>query len=736
MLREKSESPGAAGPSQQQIDDLLRLFQRGHFESTVDQARTLAQRFPGSPVLWNILGAGYGALRRPADAETAFRKSTDLNPTSYAAYRNLGGACQQQGKLDAAIEAFGQACAIKPDDPEAHFNLAKVHQQKGNLDRAVDAFGRFLAIRPDHVETHIVLGNLFKQLDRPDRAIEAYRQAIALKPDYFEVYANLGAALQLQGDLTGALDTYRQALVIKPDYAQAHYNIGVVLNEQGKVEEAIEAYRKALSFEPNYPEAHNNLGTALHDQGDTEGAIDAFRKALSISPDYAQAHNNMGVALKEQDKLDEAVSAFGEAISSKPDYAEAHNNLSVALKELGRFEEAVEASSRALSIRPGYPEAHYNMGVALNEQGKLDDAIEAYRQAISGIPDYFDAYNNMATALHDRGHLTQAVEAYGKALSIKPDSAEAKFNLAFLQLFQGDIQSGFELYEFRCQRKKATVRPARPQFAWNGESPLKGMRFFVFDEQGIGDTFQFVRYLPLLADRGADVSFKTKAKLHRILQSSHLQARLVSETLVDDQIDYEAPLMSLPHLLGTRLDTIPAPGPYLHADPGKVESWGKVFDGNRFRIGICWQGSTQKIDVGRSFPLSLFEGISKIPDIDLVSLHKGAGESQLDTIPFDVMGLGADFDAGPDAFVDCAAVMMNCDLIVTSDTAVAHLAGALGRPTWLALKHVPDWRWMKDRTDCPWYPTMVLYRQQTRGDWGSVFARMEQDLRGMIGRRS
>ena len=234
--------------------------------------------------------------------------------------------------------------------------------------------------------------------------------------------------------------------------------------------------------------------------------------------------------------------------------------------------------------------------------------------------------------------------------------------------------------------------------------------------------------LPLLEQEGADVTFKVKQVLHTILQTMGCNFNLSKSYPEEKKIDFETPLMSLPNLFNTDLKSIPASIPYLYADRDRTKTWGYRLSKDKFKIGICWQGSKSKIDVGRSFPLSSFKNISKLRNIELISLHKGEGEDQISYIDFDVTTLGPDFDEGQDAFIDTAAVMMNCDLIITSDTAVAHLSGALGCPTWVALKYVPDWRWMLDRSDSPWYPTMTLYRQKTVGNWVSVFEEIKHDL--------
>jgi len=293
---------------------------------------------------------------------------------------------------------------------------------------------------------------------------------------------------------------------------------------------------------------------------------------------------------------------------------------------------------------------------------------------------------------------------------------------------QGEFQKGLELFEWRLKKKDFGVRLPRDELSWDGSKAIEGKQFVIYEEQGLGDIIQFCRYLPLLEQKGAKITFKVKQKLHTLLYTLDCNVVLTESFPNEKKINFEAPLMSLPYLFKTNLETIPEMASYLSADHLKVVSWGKRLSKDKFKIGICWQGSKNKIDVGRSFPLSLFEGISGLPNVELISLHKGEGEEQIKEIKFDLTNLGDDFDAGDDAFIDTAAVMANCDLIITSDTAIAHLSGALGCQTWVALKHSPDWRWMLDRNDSPWYPTMTLYRQKQRGNWKYVFDEMKQDL--------
>ena len=315
---------------------------------------------------------------------------------------------------------------------------------------------------------------------------------------------------------------------------------------------------------------------------------------------------------------------------------------------------------------------------------------------------------------------------------MKPNYAEAYYSLSFSYNLKGDLDKGFRLYEWRLREKRFIARTPRNHLTWDGKKSVFGKKFFVYEEQGLGDIIQFTRYLLLLKKKGAEVTFKVKRKMHALLKTLDEDIILVESDPDQNNINFETPLMSLPFLFKTNLNSIPSMNAYLYADHKKVKSWRVCLTKGAFKVGICWQGSKAKIDLGRSFPLKLFKNISMLPNIELISLHKGEGENQIEDINFNLTTFSDDFDAGQNAFVDTAAIMMNCDLIITSDTATAHLAGALGCPTWIALKKVPDWRWMMEINNCPWYKNIKLYRQNERDNWKSVFEIIKKDLETLI----
>lgn len=540
-------------------------------------------------------------------------------------------------------------------------------------------------------------------------------------------------ALYRQGQVAEARAVCEALLTITPRNVHLLTLLGATQMQQRNFAAAANSFKSAITYRPRQPNLYNNLGVALLNLNAFDQSIAALQQAIRFNPEFAQAYNNLGKALKQKGQLVSAAESFRKAVVLNPVLADAHNNLGEVLRAQGVLEEALEAYHKALMVQPKSPELYYNIGKVFMEEDRLEAAQEAYQKSISLNPQLAEVHNNLAITLKRKGQLKAAISAYDRALTINPELADAREGKAFTALLQGKLLTGFELMEARMYKKdNLKTRPPRPGLIRDKAQSLQKAHILVYAEQGLGDTLQFCRYLPLLEARGAKVTFQVTSKLHNILCTLDCQTLFVETLPPSDCIDFEIPLMSLPYHLDTDLDSVPASTAYLNASVEKLELWRGRLTGSRFNIGICWQGGTSKIDTGRSFPLALFAPLAALPRVELVSLHKGAGEDQLTGIDFNVTYLGPDFDIGESAFSDTAAVMQACDLIITSDTSVAHLAGALGCPTWVALKSIPDWRWMMERTDSPWYPAMTLYRQKIRGDWGSVFEDMERDLSALL----
>ena len=618
------------------------------------------------------------------------------NPNHFDAL-HLSGLIAYQGKnLDDALGLFGRAIRIKTSFAPLHSNYGLALQALGRLEEAVASYGKAIKLNPNFAEAYTNRGVALKELGRWDEALASYDKAIRVKPDYAEAYVNRAHALKELKRPDEALASYDMALTIKPGHAENHLSRGVVLRELKRLDEAILSFEMAISIAPNYAEAHFNLGVALHESGRPEEALPSYEKAISLKPDYATAYDSHGIALQALDRRDEALASFRMAIKVKPDYAEGHLNLGVALSKNKQHQQAITLFDQAISLKQDYAEAHFFRGIAFKDMKRFDDALENYEKAISIKPDYVDANWNKCLALLGQGRFAQA----------------------------------WKLYEWRKKTKERLGDRTFPGPLWVEGQDLSGKTLLVHWEQGFGDTIQFCRYVARLHETGARVLFAPQKKLRRLMESLDGAFEFVDENDPALVFDYHVPLLSLPLAFNADLSNIPGQAPYLKADEDRVARWRSVIGTQGFRIGICWQGSVGKIDAGRSFSVNQFHALSQIPGLRLISLHKGGGESQLDTLPpgMVVETLGEDFDAGPDAFADTAAAMRCCDLVISSDTSVAHLAGALGVRSFVALQFVPDWRWLFDRPDCPWYPTMRLFRQPSEGDWDSVFAEIKTTL--------
>jgi tetratricopeptide (TPR) repeat protein len=544
----------------------------------------------------------------------------------------------------------------------------------------------------------------------------------------FEEALNLHRA----GRLDEAEKLYLKVLEAQPDHFNSFRLLGVIDDQRGNHEAAVRHIDAALKINPNFAEAFNSRGNALKKMQRWDEALASYDQAIALNPGYAGAFNNRGTALHKLKRIDEALGSFDQAIALNPDYAVAFNNRGNALKEIGRLDEALASYDQAIALKPDYADAFKNRGTLLQELWRLDEALVSYDQAIALKPDYAEVFNNRGSALHHLKRLDEALTSYDRAIALKPDFANAIVNRGMTRLLFGRFQEGWPDFEWRwaangLPRKQPQINAP----VWQGED-LAGRRIAVYAEQGLGDVIQFARYLPRLAELGADVAFLAPAKLVRLLRTLPSKVGVVSSIDGAEPFDFQCALMSLPFWSGTELSSIPDEVPYLNSERDLVARWAHQLGHHGFKIGIAWQGKPDSmLDRGRSIALAEFVPLSWLPGVRLISLQKNHGLDQLASLPAgtNVEILSDEFDSGPDAFIDTAAVMANLDLIITSDTSIAHLAGALGRPTWVVLSYVPDWRWLLDQEDCPWYPTMRLFRQRIAGDWKSVFSNIERQLR-------
>jgi tetratricopeptide (TPR) repeat protein len=509
---------------------------------------------------------------------------------------------------------------------------------------------------------------------------------------------------------------------------EAYFQSGVRMHGTGRLKEAEQVYRQVLAAAPGHADSLHMLGVIASQCGQPEAAVACIDRAIALNPSAAMYHVNRANALLALGRLDGAEDGCRTALRLKRNCAEACQVLGHVLCDLGRPEEAIAAYKEALRQRPDLPDLHDNLGLALRQAGRLEEAAEALRQAVAHAPQDVQAQGNLAGLLKELGRLPDAEACYREALRRRPDDPTLHLNLGIVLLLAGRFTEGWEEYEWRFRARAAQIPPSdRPQ--WSGE-PLGGRTLLIRAEQGMGDTIQFCRYVPCVAEQG-QVILEVQPGLRRLTSRLHGNPRLIAVGEAPPRFDLYCPLLSLPRLL----DNTGASVPYLTAEPDRVARWRDRLGPGACKIGIAWQGNpSSAAEHGRSVPLEHFLPLAQVPGVRLICLQKHDGLDQLKTAPasLQIETIGEAFDDGPNAFIDTAALMQSLDLVVTSDTSIAHLAGALGRPVWVALKHVPDWRWLLSGDDSIWYPTMRLFRQTERGDWGGVFARIADRLAAMV----
>jgi tetratricopeptide (TPR) repeat protein len=575
-----------------------------------------------------------------------------------------------------------------------------------------------------------------------------------------------GLTLHRSGDFDGAEKTYREVLRLQPEDPHALHLLGVVRGQKGDYRDAIALITRSLRGRPPGANVLNDLGMALAGADRKREAVDAFVQAIAVDPSFLPAYNNLGNAQLALGRAGEAAEAYRQALTLRPDFVDALGNLAGALNAQGRSEDALQHARAALRLDPGFVEARNSAGLALVRLGRVEEGIEEFRSAIAQRPDYVEALSNLGNALRavlrdgeamsaytralekDPRHLAalsgraatyasmhrmaEASAAFEAALAVDGNSAETHFELSLFHLRAGDFVAGWKEYEWRWRKADFTSRPrnfSQPQ--WDGTQTLAGKTILLHAEQGLGDTIQFCRYAPIVRARGARVALEVQRPLVSLMRSLDGIDVLIAQGDALAEFDLHCPLLSLPGALSTTLETVPAKLPYLSPSPEAAADWaGRLLEDGSWRVGLAWAGSrTHKHDRARSLLLAQLDDLLAVPGVRFYSLHHELTEEdarRVDAMP-NLIAFGEEL-AGFDATAGLAAQL---DLVISVDTSIAHLAGALGRPLWLLLAHTPDWRWLLDRVDSPWYPGARLFRQRTPGAWDEVLARVAGELRGI-----
>ncbi|WP_315775662.1 MULTISPECIES: tetratricopeptide repeat protein [unclassified Bradyrhizobium] len=626
------------------------------------------------------------------------------------------------GRMADGAELLACVFARDPNHAPAYVTLGDALAVKGERDGAADAFARAAALRPHDAAIYSKLGSALLELARFTEAEAAYRHALALDPALLRARWNLALAFNRQGRLAEAEAAYRELLEREPSYPGAWRALAHVLADQARYDEAVPAYLHALAAQPADAGLHLALGDVLYKQRAYADAAIHYRRAGDLAPGDAKAARLLGHALHEAGRPAEAVEAYRRAAALDPTDVVVLSNLAACLCGTGQLDAAIAACEHALALQPDHAPAHTNLGIIHELRGEIDDAVAAHRRAVAADPAYAKGYANLAVALRNAGDIDAALAASHHAISLAPDNALARYNHAHFLLMCGDLVNGFA--EHRWGRDCPDLSAGMPRFdapEWQGE-PLEGRTLLLFAEYGIGDALQFVRYVDRVKTMGGNIVLQVQPAIAPLLRCLE-GVTVVPRGAPLPPFDLQAPLMDLPRIFGTTLETIPVEVPYLATDPIKVAAWRNVLGrAPSLKVGVVWAGNPRhKGDRQRSLTAQAVLPRLVMPGVQLYSLQK-------EPRPDDALGLaelGADvIDLAPllSDFAETAAAVAALDLVISVDTSVAHLAGALGRPVWVLLPYALDWRWLRDRADTPWYPTMRLFRQGQPMAWDGVLA--------------
>ena len=670
--------------------------------------------------------AGLLALQtaRPQLAADLIGRAIRLGRRTARAHAGLAAAWRLLARPADALSAANEAIALDPAHADAHIQRALALPALGRTEDALASYDRALAINPQLAEAWSDRGVILARLNRAEDALASYDRALALRPDYARALSNRGAALADLGRLQAALDSHDRAVALDPDFAEGHSNRAVVLARLNRPHDALAAHDRALALRPDYADALTNRGGVLAGLRRLEEALASYDSVVALRPDDPLAHYNRGNVLADLLRPAEALESLDKAIALKADFATAYSHRGVVLADLRRPEEALAAHETAVALDPASAPIRSRRGVALAHLARHEEAIADHRRAIALDPGYAEAHSNLGNAFADLQRHEDALASYDRAIALDPDLPDPPWNKSHTLLRLGNFAEGLKLFEWRKRLAHRIAHHSYPRPLWLGEQDLAGKTLFIQREQGIGDTIQFARYASLAAARGARVIMSVQDSLKDLMASLDPRVEIIGTETTTIDFDLYCPMMSLPLAFATTADTIPAAPAYLAADKTRIAKWDAYLPKRtRPRIGIAWRGNPDfKRDNTRSMAFATIRPLLRA-NADFTCLLQDPGEAGAPprnlTIPA----------AALRDFSDTAAVIALMDLVITTDTSLAHLAGALGKPVWILLQYTPDWRWLLNRPDSPWYPTARLFRQPAPGDWDHVITEVARALR-------
>ncbi len=648
-----------------------------------------------------------------------------------------GLAHHRAGRLTDAADCYAAVLEIDPGHADA-LNLSGIlARQQGDLEASEKLARRAIRHNAMAATYHHSLARTLAERGLVDEAMQSYRQALALNPldpDSLQMLANL---LSEANESSEAIELYQRLLTLAPEQTQLYLVISAVYRTAGDLDSAIAYARRAVERFPHVGECYIYLADCLAETKNAQEAVPVYRRGLELDPDNAPAHTRLGLVLHQANALQEARLCYLRALEIDPDIPDALSALGMITLGLGHPLLAEKLIRRALALNPDFLSANCNLGGVLERHGRYLEAVEYLRKALATDPHHVPTLANLGLTLGNMGDHAGAAACYELALEQEPEAPNVLFNLGLEYLMAGDFARGWPAYEARW---RTTIflgkRPDFPQPLWHGDD-IRGRTILIYAEQGLGDTLQFIRFIPLVALRGARVILQVQAPLLELLRGTPGADLVLSSDFVATDndpaplFDLHCPLMSLPVLLGIELNSIPPPLPFPCQPNASAGALAARINAPGLRVGLVWSGSPVHVrDQQRSIPLAALATLFQLENVTFYSLQKGAATVQLEQLPSHQRPI--DLNAQLLDFTHTAQVIRNLDLVITVDTAVCHLAGTLGKPVWILLPYVADWRWLMDRSDNPWYPNVRLFRQSAVNRWDDVVERVHEELCWMV----
>lgn len=691
----------------------------------------------------------------------------EVAPDDARSWHWYGVAKLEQGDAQAALNFISKAITLDASDATAFLNLGNCMQALNLHEQAVQVFEAALALREDYAQAALNMGNSFRSLKRYRQAQHAYELAISLRADYSSAHFNLGNLHAEMGDTDAALAAFDAAIRLNADVSDVWCNRGNLLKQVERFADALASYDEAIRLKPGDATVWSNRGLTRHELGDYENAIADYDQALLLRPAYVNALCNKGNSLRSLKRSDEAMQCYDDALQLEADNAQAHCNRGLLFRQLYETRKAMDCFDEAIRCNPSLAQAYSNRALMHKAVGDYEASMADQLKALEIDPLMADAHTNMGALYHDLNRIDEAIACHRKAIDISPNHPQANWNLSLDLILNGQMDEGWKLYEWRLHKLgkgMSHLHHGKPR--WAPGQNIAGLTILLTHEQGFGDTLQFCRFALLLKQAGAHVWMEVPKTLHALLQSLDADIRLFDEDACSEPFDVWCPLLSLPMALSMQMDDIPTWQHYLGVDAGKAAEWEQRLhdssvsqqatvvrgashphagdgqapagwllaltdtardSGRRMRIGLCATGNpNHENTLNRDMPLNSL--LQALPDChDYVMLQKRISESE--QVELDATALALTQWSGDlHDFSDTAALCSRMDLIISVDTSVAHLAAAIGCPTWILLPWVPDWRWMRERSDSPWYPTVRLFRQEALQDWSAPLQTVSEAL--------